>query len=194
MSQTLINRVAAVPTAALGFLVIATACAHQQPPAATPTTAAAPAPAPPQAQQPTATAVANVVDNGAARRALEAERKTLADMTFFDFDRADLSSSDQATLDAKIPILRANPGVRIRISGNCDERGSDEYNLALGERRAVAAKRYLTYHGIDASRIETISYGKERPIAAGHDEAAWAQDRNDQFVVIAGADELHVGE
>ncbi len=93
-------------------------------------------------------------------------------LRFFDFDRAQLSSSDQSTLDAKIPIFRASPALRIRIAGNCDERGSDEYNLALGQRRAVAAKRYLAYHGIDASRIETVSYGKERPIAAGHDEAA----------------------
>ena len=194
MSHILMTRVAAVPVAALGFVAIASACAHKQPPATTPTTAAAPAPAPPPAPQPTTRAVANVVDNGAERRALDAARKTLADMTFFDFDRADLTSSDQATLNAKIPILRANPGLRIRISGNCDERGSDEYNLALGERRAAAAKRYLTFHGIDGSRIETVSYGKERPIADGHNEAAWAQDRNDQFVVIAGADELRVGE
>ena len=194
MSHVLRTRAAALPAAALGLLTIATACAHKQPPATTPTTAAAPAPAPAPPQQSTTRTVANTADNGAARRALDAERKALAEMTFFDFDRAQLSSSDQATLDAKIPIFRANPGLRIRIAGNCDERGSDEYNLALGQRRAVAAKRYLAYHGIDASRIETISYGKERPIAAGHDEAAWAQDRNDQFVIIAGADELHVGE
>ena len=194
MSQILRTRVAAVPAAALGLIAITTACAHKQPPQTAPTTAAAPAPPPPPPQQPTTRTVANVSDNGAERRALDAERKTLAEMAFFDFDRAQLSSSDQATLDAKIPIFKANPGLRIRIAGNCDERGSDEYNLALGQRRAAAAKRYLTFHGIDASRIETISYGKERPIAAGHDEAAWAQDRNDQFVIIAGADELHVGE
>ena len=67
------------------------------------------------------------------------------------------------------------------MAGNCDERGSDEYNLALGNRRAIAAKQYLTSHGIAASRIEIVSYGKERPVDPGHNEEAWASNRNDQF-------------
>ncbi len=74
--------------------------------------------------------------------------------------------------------------MRIQTAGNCDERGSDEYNLALGNRRAMAAKHYLVEHGIDASRVETVSYGEERPIDPGHTEEAWAKNRNDQFEIL----------
>jgi peptidoglycan-associated lipoprotein len=87
-------------------------------------------------------------------------------------------------LDQKIPMLKANSQVRIQVAGNCDERGSDEYNLALGNRRAISAKQYLVNHGIDQSRIETVSYGKERPVDPGHNEEAWAKNRNDQFDVL----------
>src|SRR5205807_5871502 len=83
-----------------------------------------------------------------------------------------------------------NPGLRIRISGHCDERGSDEYNLALGNRRATAAKQYVVSHGIDAGRIETVSYGEERPLASGHDEEAWAQNRRDEFEILSGGENL----
>jgi len=105
----------------------------------------------------------------------------LASMIHFDFDRAILRPGDVQVLDEKLPILRDNPQLRIRVAGNCDERGSDEYNLALGNRRAITAKQYLVAHGIDASRIEVVSYGKEKPIDPGHNEEAWAKDRNDQF-------------
>src|SRR5207247_508217 len=88
------------------------------------------------------------------------------------------------------PTPQANPDLRIRISGHCDERGSDEYNLALGNRRATAAKQYLVSHGIDGGRIETSSYGEERPLAQGHDEGAWAQNRRDEFEIIGGGDVL----
>ena len=105
----------------------------------------------------------------------------LAAMIHFDFNKAVIRPGDAGVLDQKIPILLANSQVRIRVAGNCDERGSDEYNLALGNRRAIATKQYLTNHGIDASRIETVSFGKERPIDPGHNEEAWARDRNAQF-------------
>lgn len=120
-------------------------------------------------------------------RAQEAMRATLTQMIHFDFNKSDLRSDAQAILDAKLPILLANPDVTIRIAGNTDERGSTEYNLALGQRRAATAKQYLVDHGVAESRIETISYGEERPIAQGHDEAAWAQNRRDEFTVTAGA-------
>ena len=114
----------------------------------------------------------------------------LATMIHFDFDRAIIRPGDARVLDEKLPILQANPRVRVRVAGNCDERGSDEYNLALGNRRATAAKQYLVSHGIDASRIETVSYGEERPIAQAHDEEAWAQNRRDEFEILAGGENL----
>jgi peptidoglycan-associated lipoprotein len=109
----------------------------------------------------------------------------LAAMIHFDFDKAMLRGGDVQVLDEKLPILRDNPQLRIRIAGNCDERGSDEYNLALGNRRAISAKQYLVAHGIDASRIEVVSYGKEKPIDPAHNEEAWAKDRNDQFLNLS---------
>jgi peptidoglycan-associated lipoprotein len=122
--------------------------------------------------------------------AVAAARNTITAMIYFDLDKSDLTDQDKASLDQKIPILNANPSLRIRVAGNCDERGSDEYNLALGQRRAAAAKRYLTDHGVDGGRVDVISYGKERPVAQGHDEGAWAQNRNDQFEITAGGDNL----
>jgi peptidoglycan-associated lipoprotein len=117
-------------------------------------------------------------------------RTLLATMVHFDYDKAIIRGGDAAVLDQKVAILQANPGLRIRISGHCDERGSEEYNLALGNRRATAAKQYLVSHGIDPSRIETVSYGEERPIAQGHDEESWAQNRRDEFEILAGGDNL----
>src|SRR3989454_2750044 len=123
-------------------------------------------------------------------RSTEAVRTLLGTMIHFDYDKALIRGGDGAVLDQKVAILQANPALRIRISGHCDERGSDEYNLALGNRRATAAKQYLVSHGIDGSRIETVSYGEERPIASGHDEEAWAQNRRDEVEIIAGGDAL----
>ena len=80
--------------------------------------------------------------------------------------------------------------MKLTISGHADERGSDEYNLALGNRRAAAAKRYLQNKGIDGSRMDVVSYGEERPLNAGHDETAYAQNRRDEFQVTAGGDNL----
>src|SRR5690242_7648288 len=123
-------------------------------------------------------------------RTSEAVKTILATMIHFDYDKAIVRGGDAGVLDQKVGILQANPGLRIRISGHCDERGSDEYNLALGNRRATAAKQYLVSHGIDASRIETASYGEERPIDPGHDENAWAQNRRDEFEILSGGDNL----
>ena len=117
----------------------------------------------------------------ALQRKSAAANAELAAMIHFDFDRAVIRPGDAGVLDQKIPILQQNPQLRIRVAGNCDERGSDEYNLALGNRRASAAKQYLTSHGIDASRIEIASYGEERPVDPDHNEEAWAKNRNDQF-------------
>jgi len=123
-------------------------------------------------------------------RAGEEVRSMLTVMIHFDYDRSNIRPDDMATLDQKVAILQANPDLRIRIGGHCDERGSDEYNLALGNRRAQAAKQYLVSHGIDASRIETQSWGEERPLVDGHDESAWSQNRRDEFEIVSGGDAL----
>jgi peptidoglycan-associated lipoprotein len=102
---------------------------------------------------------------------------------YFDFDKYDLRTDARATLDRKASFLNQNSSVRVQIEGHCDERGTEEYNLALGERRANAAKQYLTTAGISAGRLSTISYGKERPLDPGHNEAAWAKNRRDHFVI-----------
>jgi peptidoglycan-associated lipoprotein len=120
----------------------------------------------------------------AVDRASEQLRLTLAETIHFDFDRADVRPGDAGVLDRKVLVLKANPAARIQIAGNCDERGSDEYNLALGNRRAISAQQYLMNHGVDARRIETVSYGKERPLDPGHNEAAWATNRNDEFEIL----------
>jgi len=123
-------------------------------------------------------------------RTTEAVRSMVAAMIHFDFDKSNIRPDDAGTLDQKVAILQANPNLRIRIGGHCDERGSDEYNLALGNRRAQAAKQYLVSHGIDGSRIETQSWGEERPLVDGHDEGAWSQNRRDEFEIIGGGDSL----
>ncbi len=128
--------------------------------------------------------------DAAAGRASEEVRNTLASMIHFDYDKSNIRSDDMGTLDQKVAILQANPELRIRIGGHCDERGSDEYNLALGNRRAQSAKQYLVSHGIDASRIETQSWGEEKPLVDGHDESAWSQNRRDEFEITAGGDNL----
>jgi peptidoglycan-associated lipoprotein len=120
-------------------------------------------------------------------RAVEADLKAMIN---FDYDQATVRQADQATLDRKAAILSANPNVKLRISGHADERGSDEYNLALGNRRAAAAKRYLEGKGVNGSRLEVVSYGEERPLNPGTDESAFAQNRRDEFEVTAGAGNL----
>ncbi|HVE77518.1 MAG TPA: peptidoglycan-associated lipoprotein Pal [Gemmatimonadaceae bacterium] len=129
-------------------------------------------------------------DESRRNQMMSEARNTLAAMIYFDLDRADLSDAARATLDAKLPLLRANPDVRLRVAGHADNRGSDEYNLALGQRRAAAARRYLVQQGVDGSRIETVSFGEERPIAEGNDESAWSQNRRDEFEIIAGGDNM----
>ncbi len=128
-----------------------------------------------------------------AREAAERGRAVSADlaaMINFDYDQAAVRPADQQTLDRKAAILNANPNVKLRISGHADERGSDEYNLALANRRAAAAKRYLENKGVDGSRLDVISYGEERPLNPGSDENAYAQNRRDEFEVTAGGDNL----
>ncbi len=129
----------------------------------------------------------NTGGGGDATRALAAE---LANMIHFDLDQDAIKPEDRPILDRKADILRANPALRIRVSGHADERGSDEYNLVLGNKRALAAKQYLVSKGVDASRIDVTSLGEERPVASGSDEGSWAQNRRDEFEIISGGDRL----
>jgi peptidoglycan-associated lipoprotein len=153
----------------------------QQPPARPPETPpTTPAQVPPPAPR----------DNRDSLAAVARARETLQAVVYFDFDRSELKSEESAKLDAKLPILRANPQVRIRIEGNADERGSDEYNQALGMRRAQAAKKYLTDRGIDAARIDIASYGEERPVCQEHEESCWFRNRRDEFVIVAGGESI----
>ncbi len=103
---------------------------------------------------------------------------------FFDTDKYDIDAQDQDTLRSQAQWLGANPSVRVTVEGHADERGTRDYNLALGEKRANAAKNYLASLGVDPSRITTISYGKERPAALGSDEGAWAQNRRAVTVTV----------
>ena len=102
---------------------------------------------------------------------------------YFDFDKYDLRTDARGILDRKAAFLNQNSSVRSQIEGHCDERGTNEYNRALGERRADAAKMYLTTAGISPARLSTISYGEERPVDPGHNEAAWARNRRAHFVI-----------
>jgi peptidoglycan-associated lipoprotein len=122
----------------------------------------------------------------AARRDSEMLRGTITTVITFDFNKADLRPDARAALDAKIPILLANSNVTIRIAGHADERGSSEYNLALGQRRAAMAKRYLVERGVAEGRIETTSFGEERPICTESNETCWSQNRRDEFEITAG--------
>ncbi len=123
------------------------------------------------------------MDAGAAGALLPpADASILATRIHFAFDKAQLTAEDRAELDRKVSLLQRYPHLKIGIAGNCDERGSEEYNLALGERRAAAAKTYLVSYGIAADRVDVTSYGKERPLDPGHSEQAWAANRRDDFV------------
>jgi peptidoglycan-associated lipoprotein len=102
---------------------------------------------------------------------------------YFDFDRSSIRDEARAVLEKTGSYLKENSGIHIRIEGNCDERGTNEYNLALGERRANSAKLFLVSLGISPDRIRIISYGEERPLAPGSSEEAWAKNRRDDFVV-----------
>ena len=111
------------------------------------------------------------------------ENPNIADRVFFDYDKSNLSDEARATLDSQAAWFKKWSKASITIEGHADERGTREYNLALGERRANAVKNYLVADGIKAARIKTVSYGKERPAVEGSDEAAWAQNRRSVSVM-----------
>lgn len=184
----------ALVVALLGVTTILAACGKKAdpnitaapvpPPASTtPTT---PPPAPPRSNA-DSIARAEAARAEAARAALINE---MADILHFEYDQFTIRPEDTAKLDRKAAIMKANPALRIRVTGHADERGSDEYNLALGMRRATAAKDYLVRLGVDAGRVEVASLGREVPLDPSSNEAAWAKNRRDEFEPIAGAQSL----
>ena len=115
---------------------------------------------------------------------LEDAQTLKADTIYFDFDSSVLKGTEKPKVAAVADYLKANAGKAVRVEGNCDERGTEEYNRALGERRALAVREELIRLGIGPTEVDTISYGKDRPAAQGHDESAWRQNRRDDFIVL----------
>ena len=153
----------------------------QPPPDTTAPTPPPPAP-PPPAPAPPAGPTAEAVT-----AALVAD---LGNVIHFDYDQDLIKPEDRPILDRKAEIMKANTGVRIRISGHADSRGSDEYNLVLGNKRALSARQYLIGRGIDGGRIDVTSFGEERPVDPAENEAAWTRNRRAEFEIIAGGDRL----
>ncbi len=129
----------------------------------------------------------------AAEAAMREARSTLEEMVFFDYDESSLRGDAESVLRRKAEILRASPAVRMRIEGHADERGSTEYNIALGQARAEAVRQFFISFGLDASRFDMTSYGEERPLAMGSSESSWARNRRGEFVITAGADQITAG-
>jgi peptidoglycan-associated lipoprotein len=171
----------------LAVMVAAGACKKNEP-VEMPVPAPMPVPPPPPPPPPPATPAED--PNIAIERARAALIATIGNTIHFEFDRAEIRPQDEPILNEKATILQQHPQVRLRIAGHADERGSDEYNMVLGQRRAQAAKAYLERRGIDGSRIDVISYGEERPADPRSNEEAWALNRRGEFEVIAGRETL----
>ena len=167
-----------VTLVALLLTALFAGCAKEEPPPPTPEPPrAAPQPPPPPPPPPPA------VDTLRQQRFQQAMQDFQNQDVYFDFDKYDLRPDARAILDKKVAFLNENSSMRVQIEGHCDERGTSEYNLVLGERRANASKQYVTTAGVNTARLSTISYGKERPLDPGHDEAAWARNRRAHFVI-----------
>ncbi|MEL7040470.1 MAG: peptidoglycan-associated lipoprotein Pal [Pseudomonadota bacterium] len=137
-------------------------------------------------EEPEVVIVEEVIPDGPVEGSLEDFQVNVGDRVYFDLDQYRLTADAQGILKRQAAWLSSYPDVNILVAGNCDERGTREYNLALGERRASIVKDYLVDLGVDPARIQTVSYGKERPIALGSNEQAWAQNRNGFTQLISG--------
>ncbi|MFC1660402.1 OmpA family protein [Gemmatimonadota bacterium] len=126
-------------------------------------------------------------------RAVEEARDALTMRIHFDYDMSEIRADAERILRQKAAILRASPGVQLRVEGHADERGSNEYNLALGNRRAQAVVDFFTNFGLDAARFNIVSYGEERPLARQSNEGAWAQNRRAEFTITAGQNDINPG-
>ena len=141
-------------------------------------------PPPPQETTTTETTDTNIGNAVVPGSQADFLAKVTSDRVLFALDEDTLTDDDRATLDSQVGWLQQYPNVRVTVEGHCDERGTRDYNIALGDRRANAAKTYLVSRGVSVSRISNVSYGKERPEAVGSDEAAWAQNRRAVTVTL----------
>ncbi len=155
----------------LAFSLMMGGCAKKQ-------TAAEPAPAPAPAPM-----AAPAPDMSKEKELAAAKAAIAGEKVFFDFDKFDIKPEGRTALNKKAELLKKFPEIKVLVEGNCDERGTAEYNMALGQRRAKAAYDYLVILGVKASQLETVSFGKERPAEMGKNEAAWSKNRRDEFKV-----------
>jgi peptidoglycan-associated lipoprotein len=162
---------AGLKMAAIAFAIVLAGCETKPPPAQ-----------PAQVPAPVAAPVSSIIPGSA-----EDLRVNVGDTVHFDYNKYAILDVDKATLQRQATWLARYPAVRVTVEGNCDERGTREYNLALGARRANAVKEYLVSLGVAAARVETISYGKEKPICSESTESCWAQNRRGVTAISAGA-------
>ena len=175
--------------------VVVGACAKKKPPVArpmpppaamdTPTTPAPPPEPPKPVAEPVVVPPMPPEDTIGSKSLDDLNRDSPLRPMYFELDSSDVSGDGQKVLQANAAVLKRYPTMQVTIEGHCDERGTAEYNLALGERRALAAKNYLVSLGIPADRIKTVSYGKEFPFDPGHDDGAWSKNRRAHFVITA---------
>jgi peptidoglycan-associated lipoprotein len=179
---------------AVVFVIGAVACGGKKPPVARPappaptssTNPSAP-PAPPEpVGEPTIVPPAPVRDDAISSASLdELNKNSPLKPVFYELDSSELNAESQKTLDENAALMKRYPSWTVTVEGHCDERGTAEYNLALGERRAITARAYLVSLGIPAGRVRTVSYGKEFPFDPGHDESAFAKNRRAHFVITS---------
>jgi peptidoglycan-associated lipoprotein len=168
---------------ALSALALVSACSKKKPEVAPAPTPVSGGDSSGRTDSPTSTATPS--NTGEDRRAVL--MRAFNAPILFGFDQYDLTADSRSTLDTKLELLRTAPAIRVRIEGHADETGSDEYNLALGQRRAAAARRYLMDHGIEGSRLEIISFGEQQPACRDASESCYTQNRRDEFRITAGA-------
>lgn len=175
--KTTVRNYSVLMTIVLVLVLVGGCCPKKKAPPA------APAPPPPRVVQAPAK---EVVPPPVVEESLEdqARKAGALEPIYFDYDKYNLKPPAVAKLDKTADWLSKNAAVKIQIEGNCDERGTNEYNIALGDRRANSARDYLSKMGISADRLSTISYGEERPADPGHNEEAWAKNRRDDFRIV----------
>ena|SRR5579859_2240015 len=175
------------------ILSLATAGCKHQPPGVTPLpngsglSGQAPVPGPGGTMPPGSTEGANTggIPQGPGHQGWnENPDQFKADTVYFDFDSSSVKPGEKSKISDVASYLKSNSSMAVRVEGNCDERGTEEYNRSLGERRALAVREELVTLGVEPNRVDTISYGKDRPADSGHDESAWKKNRRDEFILL----------